>query len=449
MTTVATAISSRLETRFAAELSDVDSATLVRRCADVAELLTVAEAGLISVAAISPDFPGMNGSVVAELAVRGADVLAVVAPTSPTDARQCESWGLRHVHVVGSGELSALVASLDHVPVLAGVGGDVDARPPGGPPGSSSDTTSPDDGEPGPGRPGSSDDGGRFDAVERSTGESGVIVVWSPPGSPGRTTCAVHLAHALSADGPTLLLDADTVAPACGPMLGLLDEAPGILAAARLIDAGTFNLRQLRDLVTSVGEGFDVLTGIGRASRWHELTRLHVESILARAREGYCWIVVDIASDISVDEALLYDTLAPARAGAGIEAIEQADVMLALTAADPIALQRFVLEWDDVSATHPDVRVVVSKARRKAVGGDPASVVPQALERFVGVRPAALLPDARDALDLAVLEAGLLTWTDPEDPYAVAVTTLAADLGAPAPVKSATSRSRRLRRRRA
>ena len=112
--TVATAISARLEARFAEELASVEDATLVRRCADVTELLSAAESGAVTVAAISPDFPGMNGSVVAELTVRGASVLGVVSATSALDARQCEAWSLRRTHVVGSGELEQAFETLAH-----------------------------------------------------------------------------------------------------------------------------------------------------------------------------------------------------------------------------------------------------------------------------------------------------------------------------------------------
>lgn len=435
MTSVATAISARLEARFAAELDEVDDASLVRRCADVEELLTVAEAGSISIAAISPDFPGMSGSVVAELALRGTSVMGVVAPTSPTDARQCEAWALSHVHLVGSGELEALVRSLERTPVAVGA-----------PSGSSAPVERPDVEEPAAASPGVPRGGA--DVAEAARDGARVVTVWGPAGSPGRTTCALHLAEALSADGPTLLVDADTVAPTCAPMLGLLDEAPGLLAAARLVDAGTLNVAQLRSLTARVDEGFDVLTGIGRASRWHELSRFHLGSVLDRAVEGYRWVVLDIASDLSVDESLLYDTLAPVRAGAGLEAIERSDVVIALAACDPIGLQRFVVDWEEVADRHHDVRVVVSKGRERAVGGSVEKVVARALGRFANVTPALVLPEAGDQLDEAVLAGKLLGTTHPTGEYVAAIRALAASLGAKALAVPSRRGLRTLRSRR-
>ena len=428
MTSVATAISSRLEARFAAELEEVDGATLVRRCADVEELLTAAEAGAATVAAISPDFPGMSGGVVAELTLRGAVVLGVTSPTSPTDARQCEAWALTHTHVVGSGELLRVVRALERHPSLTAAGGggeprfEEDAPAPGG---AKLDVSEP-----------VSDP-----ALPASPGPAQVIVVWGPPGSPGRTTTAAHLAHVLSRDGATVLIDADTVAPSCAALLGVLDEAPGVLAASRLVDAGTLNPAQLRALVAPVSEGFDVLTGIGRASRWHELTRYHLGAVLETARASYRWIVVDIAADISEDESLLYDTVAPARSGASLEALEQCDILLGLAAADPVSLQRFVLEWPDLATRHPDARVIVTKARACAVGGDPADVVEKALGRFAGLEVLTLLPDARDHLDAALLHGKLLTDTAPQGEYARVITALGGLLGADL-VDAARGRSR-------
>lgn len=434
MTSVATAISARLEARFAAELDDIDDADLVRRCADVEELLTVAEAGSITLAAISPDFPGMNGSVVAELALRGTAVLGVVSPTSPTDARQCEAWALSHVHLVGSGELAQLVRSLERSPVTVGGPGRPTASGEGG--GDRADDSPPSEQ--------STTDETPVRAADDGPGAT-IVTVWGPAGAPGRTTCATHLAQVLSQDGPTLLIDADTTAPSCAPALGLLDEAPGLLAAARLVDAGTLNLSQLRTLTVTLDEGFDVLTGIGRASRWHELSRFHLGAVLDQAVTGYRWIVLDIASDLSVDESLLYDTVAPVRAAAGLEAVERSDVLLTLAACDPVGLQRFVVEWEEVGRSHPDARVVVSKARDKAVGGTPEKVVAKALARFADVEPIAVLPDVRDELDDALLLGKLLSTTRPDSAYLAALARVAASLGA-AHASSVTRRGlRRLR----
>lgn len=433
MTHVATAISARLEAKFAAELGAVDGVSLTRRCADVAELLAAAEAGAMDVAAISPDFPGMSGSVIAELALLGVGAVGVVSPTSPTDARQCEGWALTHVHLVGSGELSATLSA--HRAGVNAIRGQADPA--------LLTRSSPPTDAPVPDRASATDVGSQPLAA---TEPSCTVVVWGTAGAPGRTTCAVHLAHVLAECGTTLLIDADTVAPSVAGALGILDEAPGVLAAARLVDAGSLTPGQLTDVVARVDEGYDVLTGIGRASRWQELTRFHVGEILVRAKQQYRFVIVDIAADLEADESLLYDTAMPTRCAAGLEAIARADVVLAVAGCDPISLQRFVVDWQRIGALHDDVRPVVTKARSRAVGGQPENVVTAAMERFVGVRPVVVLPDIRDALDDALLRGGPVDDHAANGAYAAGMRTLVAGLGAP--VAPTATRRLRVRRRR-
>lgn len=439
---VATAISARLEARFAEELGTVEEARLVRRCADVAELLAVAEAGSVDVAAVSADFPGMDGSVTAELAVRGITVLAVSSPASLVDARAMEAWGVRHHHHIGSGTLIETLAAVrpvsmgsSHEPPAVGgpeealrVRQEVSAAGVG------------QDAEPAHGTSAGND-------RAASTTEGTVVTVWGPSGAPGRTTTAVHLAHLLAREGRTLLIDADTVAPSCAAVLGVLDEAPGVLAAARLVDAGTFTGGQLRRLAGRVAEGFDVLTGIGAAVRWAELSRHHLESIISVARQHYRWIVIDVAASLEADEALMYDTVAPTRHAAAIVAVEACAELVAVTAADPVSLQRFAASWPQARDLAGSSRVVVTKARRGAVGGDPDKVVARALRRFVEVEPVCLVPYSRDVLDTALLDARLVTQAAPESGFSRAMHTLAGDLGVVVETR-ARRRARVLRPRR-
>ena len=66
-----------------------------------------------------------------------------------------------------------------------------------------------------------------------------VVAVHGPAGAPGRTTLAIGLAaeHAHRGD-PSVLVDADPHGGAVAQHLGVLDEVSGLLAAARLVNAG-------------------------------------------------------------------------------------------------------------------------------------------------------------------------------------------------------------------
>ena len=68
MTSVLTAVTHRLEAEFVRVLEGAPDVTLVRRCADVAELLSAGAAGVARVAVVSPDLHGLNQDALRPLA---------------------------------------------------------------------------------------------------------------------------------------------------------------------------------------------------------------------------------------------------------------------------------------------------------------------------------------------------------------------------------------------
>ena len=426
---LATAISARLETQFVTEAHQVDSVVLTSRCADITELLAHVEAGHATVVALSADFPGLNASRLAELSVHGVHIVGVCSPTSQVDARTFEGWGVTRTYVVGSGELLGVLDELlltsDPDASTSSSATSADAHTPG----EWEATTAPNSFSPDASR------GGRL------------VSVWGPAGAPGRTTIAANVATLLSRSGRTLLVDADTVAPSVAGFLGLLDDTPATLAAARLVDAGTLNVTQLRRLTAVLSPRLEVLSGIAGAARWSELGRHHLERLLEVARTHYDWVVVDTSGQCGSDEGLLYDTVAPHRHAATIVALEQADAVVAVTAGDPIGLQRFVTAWPDVLAHTPTTPyVVVNKARAAAVGGTPEVVVSNALKRFADVDVVATLPADATAFDEAVLRGQAVVTNAPHSEFARALIPVLRVLGVDADDLPASSR-RRWRRR--
>ena len=173
-------------------------------------------------------------------------------------------------------------------------------------------------------------------------GRGTVIAVWGPGGAPGRTSLAIAIAAELGAAGVyTALGDADTHGASIAPALGLLDEAPGFAAACRLAGAGALT----RDEFERIGQfhrashgGFWVLTGLGRPSRWPELSSDRVAGAIAAARDWVDVLVLDTAAALEQDEELSSDLAAPRRNAATLEALRAADHVVAVAAADPIGL---------------------------------------------------------------------------------------------------------------
>lgn len=290
--------------------------------------------------------------------------------------------------------------------------------------------------------------------VSRGTPDRGrVIAVWGPVGSPGRTSTAIGIAAELAAAGHAVALaDVDTHGGSIAPSLGLLDEAPGFAAACRLAGAGALDTTQLERIGQRYLSGhgsFWVLTGIGRPTRWPELSTDRVEATLRACRRWVDYVVVDTGASLEHDEEISSDLLAPRRNAATIAALREADHVVAVGAADPIGLSRFLRAHPDLreTALADEVSIVITRVRPGAVGADPAAQITQTLRRFGGLDPAALVPHDLAGYDAALLTGRTMLDTAPRSAarQALARFVRARLLPAPEPVRS--RRERRERRR--
>lgn len=258
-----------------------------------------------------------------------------------------------------------------------------------------------------------------------------VIAVWGPGGSPGRTSLAVALAGELAILGVSVALaDADTHGAALAPSLGLLDEAPGFAAACRLAGTGALTPAELDRVAAVARGGFRVLTGIGRPARWPEVTAERIAGVLDVAREWVDLTIVDVAASLEQDEELISDLAAPRRNAATLEVLRRADRVVAIGAADPVGLARFLRGHAEVlEHTSPDrITVVINKVRSAAIGLDPGGQVRSTLERFGGVTPAHLVPWDPAGFDAALLSGRSLAEAAPRSPARAVIRKLAADL---------------------
>jgi len=254
-----------------------------------------------------------------------------------------------------------------------------------------------------------------------------VVAVWGPEGAPGRTSLAIALAGELADIGATIALaDADTHAAAIAPALGLLDEAPGFAAACRLAGSGALDRAQFERIAQPhrAGRGeIQVLTGLGRASRWPELTAERVAGVLTAARDWADVTVVDVAASFEHDEELMTDLNAPRRNAATIEVLRSADVVVAVGAADPIGLSRFLRAHAELAElVEPDrVLTVINKVRSSAIGLNPAAQVRQTLARFGGIDDPVLVPWDPAGFDAALLSGRALLEAAPRSAARAAI----------------------------
>jgi Flp pilus assembly CpaE family ATPase len=397
--------------------------TVVRRCVDLADLLATAATGTARAALLSADLRRLDRDALARLASGHVAVVGLVPPGDENADRRLRQLGVRFVlpadaaPEVISAAIAEAVALFDGAPSAAPSLADPLAMLPLQP---HPVVAAPPEMAPGSGR---------------------VIAVWGPTGAPGRTTIAVNLASELAAAGqPTLLIDADVYGGVVAQLLGVLEEAPGLAAAARMANNGSLDVPALAGLCRSISPSLRILTGITRADRWPELRAGAIEVVLALARNLAAVVVVDIGFCLEQDEELSYDTTAPRRNGATLAVLEQADVVLAVAAADPVGLQRFVRGYGDLRELVGGVEpvVVVNKVRQRVVPGDPVAEIAAALSRYVGVTRIHPVPYDRQALDAAVAGGRSLAEAASGSAARKAIAALAQDL-VPAPS------SRRLR----
>lgn len=440
---VLTALHHSWEVGVVSVLGDSRQVHVVRRCADLAELLSTAEAGLADRAVVGADLPGLDRAVVLRLADLGIGVVGLHEAQDADGARDLRRWGVAAVLPADTAladlEAALLRDSLDPLPLGAASAPAADPAPAPRagsttavePPGGASDA------DPAPTGP---DPPGAAPGPDR-TGR--VIAVWGPTGAPGRTTVALHVATELAHGGlATLLVDADTYGASIAQALGLLDEAPGLVAAARAADNGTLDRHGLAALAPVVLPGLRVLTGLPRAERWTEVREHALADILEIARGLVAVVVVDVGFCLEQDEELFFDTRAPRRHGLALRTLREADVVVAVGGADPLGVQRLVRGLDALRASTPVTPVVVlNRVRSGAVGGQARARLTDALHRFAQVERPVLVPDDRAALDAAGLAGRSLTESHPRSPARTALRRLALDLtGTPAPAREQARR---------
>ena len=251
------------------------------------------------------------------------------------------------------------------------------------------------------------------------TGRGTVITVWGPGGAPGRTTTAIAVAAELAALGESVVLaDVDTHGASIAPALGMLDEAPGFAAACRLAGSNALThdeLDRIAQPYRSPSGSFRVLTGIGRPSRWPELSGERVGAVIAQCRSWVDFTVLDVGSSLENDEEISSDMFAPRRNAAALAAVRDADRIIAVGAADPVGLSRFLRAYVDLEevASAQETTVVMNRVRASAIGMNPNGQVTQTLARFGGIDAPVLVPHDQGAVDGAVLSGRTLVDSSP------------------------------------
>lgn len=437
------------------------SVNVIRRCVDVADLLAAASTGAARAVVLSAGLRRLDASTVSRLRACGLHIVALIPAGDEPSERRIRQLGVGYVlpvdaptelviQALESAERSGAVRPTRALGAIGPVS--ASSPPPGHLPASTPFTGQ-------IAAPVSGPSGGiAMPPLGNSTRQpvppqsylvaSNVIAVWGPTGAPGRTTIALGVADEAARAGiSTLLIDADSYGGVIAQHLGMLDEAPGIAAAARAHHHGALDVATLASYARQIDRNLSVLTGISRADRWPELRGEAVVGVLDRAKQLAKLVVVDCGFCLEDDEELSYDTAAPRRNAAALAALGAADRIVAVGSADPVGVARLVRglvelgERVDTAAVKSAI-VVMNRLRRSAMPGDPVREVSQAMQRFAGVGQLVFVPYDRDAADRAVSVGRTLAEVAPRSPLRTAlagltVTLLSADASPPQLVSGA------------
>ena len=337
---VLTAVTDRWEGQLVTVLERGTDLDVARRCADLADLLAAAAAGLAAVAMVSADLRALDRAALAHLRDCGVAVVGVYPPGDEAAERHLRQLGIDTV-VAADADGTLLQATVDALaPADAG------PRP-------ASATSAPTRSRtcsrrlPGPAAPGRPAPRSTRTGPARVEAEPpGVLLaVWGPTGAPGRTTLAVTLATELAAHrsahparrrrhlrrlrGPGRCR-CSTRRPASRPPPGPPTRAPSTCPA-------------LARLAPEVAPGLRVLTGIPKAERWPEL-----RAAARRARPDPLpvgWRASSSSTAASASRTTRSSATtprAPRRNAATLTALALADHVVVVGAADPVGLQRLV-----------------------------------------------------------------------------------------------------------
>lgn len=350
-------------------------AVLLKRCVDLQDLLATASTGQASVAVMDEALAGLDADSVELL--RRAQVGVVLLQRESGNGHAERAGRLGVEHLLPAAELVRLPAVV---------------RAAGVPP----DRRAGEHGEPvlAPPQP--------VGGGDREAGE--VVAVWGPAGAPGRTTVAVGLAAELAGRGArSLLLDVDGYGGTVAQHLGILDEMSGLLAAARLANAGQLDEQRLVTLLRAVGPALLVLTGLPRADRWREVRGGAFDRLLELARVLGNYVVADTGFCLEQEPDVGFGGGGAQRNGMTVASLEEADQVVVVGTADPVGLARLargLVELHDLvpAAT---VRVVVNRCRPSLGWGE--QEIRAMVEGFASPASLHLAPEDRSAVDRALL----------------------------------------------
>jgi Mrp family chromosome partitioning ATPase len=365
------------------------SVVLLKRCLDLPDLLASASTGTAQVAVVAEGLLGLDADSVGRLARHGVRVVAVTDRGSTSRRSADEEVAERSrllrlgvARVVDATAVAGLAAVVREAAEIEPEHGAIPERLGGGSTTGAAEVEVP------------------HEPPER---DGRLVAVWGATGAPGRSTVAISVAAEAAAGGlHVTLVDADPYGGAVAQHLGVLEEVSGLLAATRLANTGQLDRQRLAMLARQVSPRLRLVTGLPRPDRWPEVRTQAFARLLTAARELDELVVVDTGFGLPTVQADPFGS-APARDDTTLTAVQEADEILMVAAADPVGLTRLARAMRDLGEVRDEgpVRVVVNRMR-PGLGWSETEVA-DLVGRVSPDASVSFLPDDRASADRALV----------------------------------------------
>jgi MinD-like ATPase involved in chromosome partitioning or flagellar assembly len=252
------------------------------------------------------------------------------------------------------------------------------------------------------------------------------IAVWGSAGS-GKSMLAINLAFELARlNYRVLLVDLDLKRPTIASWLAVTDAGPGITAAMRLAKAARLDEVELQRLCAELkfgGSKLEVLPGLSHPNRWSEVNHADLQTLLSVIAHEFDFVVFDLNDEIAPDP----DATSPVSSRQRISKwlFEATDIALALFAADPVGINRFLF---DFKALEREVLLVANRVRNKTLGKAFGIHVHELMPIFTPMKIRAEIPMDSGSCEASIFNARPLMLEAPNSKLTLSIRTLAAEL---------------------
>jgi MinD-like ATPase involved in chromosome partitioning or flagellar assembly len=265
-----------------------------------------------------------------------------------------------------------------------------------------------------------------------------LITVWGPKGAPGRSTIAIELAAQLASSyESTILADADTYGGDILQMLGVVDEIPSIVWAARMAAKDELHDDRLsNDLRPAWKGGPALLPGIARPELWAEISESAWSELLRVMIHSFAFAVCD-AGFCFEPPARIYPESGDGRNAIARISLREANHVVAVCRADPVGIKSFLWALEPLKDIVDLERVFIVVNR---VRSGEETEIGDLLQKHCGKRPVAFIPDNPRVFEEAIYEGRSVTELKPRSDVALRIRSLTTAVGGRVPASGFLSR---------